>query len=436
MRIGLIAMSGIRVCDPELLALGMTLPGVLERGRVVASLPSLGLLTLAGMTPPGHDLTYHEIQEFQDLKCLPQDFDLVAISTLTPQIREAYALAERFRQNGTKVVMGGLHVTCLPEEAAEYCDAVIVGEGELHWADVVRDADNQRLQKRYDKRFGTFDLQHSPMPRFDLLDIQRYNRLTVQTSRGCPLKCEFCAGSILLTDKYKQKPIERVLAEIDEILKIWRRPFIEFADDNSFCNRKYWKSFLPKLAKRRIRWFTESDISIGEDDELLQMMHAAGCMQVLIGLESPDEASLQGIELKSDWKRRRWPQYRDAIHNIQRHGIAVNGCFILGLDGHDATIFDSVLAATEELQLFDVQITVQTAFPGTPLYERLKTAGRLLEPEAWERCTLFDVNFEPAQMSPDQLRSGLHDLVKRIYNPQALNHRRDRFLRAHFQPRQ
>ena len=433
-------MSGIRVCDPELLSLGMTLPGVLERGRVVASLPSLGLLTLAGMTPDGHDVSYHEIQEFSDQEKLPRDFDLVAISTLTPQIREAYTLSDRFRKLGTKVVLGGLHVTSCPDEASQFCDAVVVGEGELHWVDVVHDAEKNELRSRYDatttnRKHGSFAMAQSPMPRFDMLEIGRYNRLTVQTSRGCPLRCEFCAGSILLTEKYKQKPAERVLAEIDQILKIWRRPFIEFADDNSFCNRNYWKQLLPELAKRRIRWFTESDISIGEDDELLEAMHRSGCMQVLIGLESPDAESLEGIELKTDWKHRRWSKYREAIRNIQAHGIAVNGCFILGLDGHDETIFDRVYQSIDELQLFDVQLTVQTAFPGTPLYQRLKESGRLLKEEAWERCTLFDVNFEPNLMSPERLREGLHDLVQRVYNPDALNQRRDRFRREHFRPR-
>ena len=113
------------------------------------------------------------------------------------------------------------------------------------------------------------------MPAYELLEPSKYNRLIVQTSRGCPLRCEFCASSILLRARYKQKPIEKVLAEIDRIRAFWRRPFIEFADDNAFVNRRYWKQLLPELKKRKIRWFAETDLSIHEDAELLRLMRRA-----------------------------------------------------------------------------------------------------------------------------------------------------------------
>src|SRR5262249_19081093 len=156
--------------------------------------------------------------------------------------------------------------------------------------------------------------------RFDLLDPDKYNRITVQTSRGCPHKCNFCASSILLTAYYKLKPVEKVIAEIHEIKKIWPRPFIEFADDNSFVAREHYKRLLRELANENIRWFTEADIRVGEDDELLELMRDAGCQQVLVGLESPSRFSLNGVELKSNWKAKKQEQYRTAISKIQDHG--------------------------------------------------------------------------------------------------------------------
>ena len=138
------------------------------------------------------------------------------------------------------------------------------------------------------------------MPRFDLLDPEKYNRLTVQTSRGCPHHCEFCASSILLTPRYKVKPVEKVIAEIREIKKIWAKPFIEFADDNSFVHREHYKKLLRELAKEKVRWFTEADVRVAEDDELLGLMRDSGCQQVLIGLESPRRTSLDGVELKNE----------------------------------------------------------------------------------------------------------------------------------------
>ncbi len=434
MRIALIAMSGIRVCDEELLRLGLTLPGFVERSKTVASLPSLGLLTLAALIPPKHDVTYIEIPDLSEVGELPDGFDLVAISSYSAQITEAYQLAKRYRERGTPVVLGGPHVTALPDEALEFCNAVVTGEGEPCWEDVLADCQNHRLNGVYDARTHNYDLADSPVPAFELLNISKYNRLTVQTSRGCPHRCEFCASSVILTKKYKQKPIENVIREIDRIHQIWKHPFIEFADDNSFVDKAYWKELLRRIKHRKFKWFTETDISVSEDTELLKLMHESGCAQVLIGLESPIEAGLPGLELRSDWKLNKFPQYKKAIRTIQSHGVTVNGCFVLGLDGHTSEIFDSVFEFVRESKLYEVQITILTAFPGTPLYSRLVKEDRILQPEQWQKCTLFDVNFMPANMSPDELSDGFKKLSTKLYSEEFKAWRRNIFkkhLRSH-----
>ena len=426
MRIGLIAMSGVRACDAELMAIGLTLPGFIERSKVIASLPSLGLLTLAGMTPAYHECQYREVKDIREMSVLPTDLDLVAISSFSAQVGEAYELADRYRALGVPVVLGGLHVSILPKEALEHCDAVVVGEGEATWLEVLRDAEHGELRSLY--RAGEqFDLAKAPLPAFELLEIEQYNRLTVQASRGCPLRCDFCAASILIAPTYRQKPIGHVLAEIDRIREFWQRPFIEFADDNAFVNKRYWKRLLPELAKRRIRWFAETDISLHEDSELLSLMRESGCTQVLVGLESPSENGLRGMELKNDWKRRWWPGYKQAIARIQSHGIRVNGCFVLGLDAHGPEVFDDVYDFVVETELFDVQITVQTPFPGTPLESRLRREGRLLHDGEWNRCTLFDVNYEPKRMTAEELRGGFRQLAKRLYSQELTKWRRENF---------
>lgn len=430
MRIGLIAMSGVRTCDDELLRTGLTLPGFIERSKVIASLPSLGLLTLAGMTPKRHKVEYTEIADLALHRAthgLPDGFDLVGISSYTAQIHEAYELAEELRGRGVPVVMGGLHVSSLPDEAAAHCDAVVLGEGESSWPQVLADAERGELKPRYQSLRRDWDLADAPMPAYELLDVDKYNRLTVQTSRGCPFVCEFCASSILLTGRYEQKPAERVLAEIDRICDIWERPFTEFADDNSFVNRAYWRALLPEIAKRRIRWFTETDISVAQDAELLTLMREAGCAQVLIGLESPTAEALDGIEVRQNWKRKQWSFYREAIRTIQSHGISVNGCFVVGLDGHGPDVFDEVYDFVRDTELAEVQITLPTPFPGTPLYHRLLKAGRLLDEKAWQRCTLFDVNFKPARMSVDELRDGFVRLSQRLYSGSFTRERRAKF---------
>lgn len=425
MRILFAAMSGVRCQDAELLSRGLTLPGFVERSKVIASLPSLGLLTLAGMTDPTrHQRLYREVPDRAAFAALPREVDLVVISSFSAQIFEAYELADSYRARGILVAMGGLHVTSLPDEALAHCDAISIGEGEVTWPQLLADAEAGTLSRRYDARGREFDLSQSPMPAFELLDRRKYNRLTVQTSRGCPHRCSFCAGSILLTSRYKQKPMERVLAEIDRICELWPRPFIEFADDNSFINRPYWQELLPELEKRDLRWFTETDLSVADDPALLRSIAKAGCRELLIGLESPVAAGLDGLELRANWKLKRQESALAAVKRIQDHGIRVNGCFIVGLDEHDSSIFAAVANFAQEAGLYDVQVTLPTPFPGTPFLAQLRREGRLLADCAWDRCTLFDLLFTPRRMSPDELTQGFRDLVEQLYSAEATQRRR------------
>jgi radical SAM superfamily enzyme YgiQ (UPF0313 family) len=426
MKIAFVAMSGIRTHNPELNRLGMTLPGFVERGRAIASLPSLSLLTLAALTPAHHEVGYHEIADIRAVDELPE-CDVAAIATYTAQVKDAYALADRFRRRGVVTVMGGLHVTSLPEEALGHCDIAVLGEGESSWPTVLQDIEAGRPKRLYDSRGREFDLGGAPIPRYDLLDPGRYNRLTVQTSRGCPWRCEFCAGSILITRRYKTKPVENVVREIRAIKAIWPQPFIEFADDNTFVDKRRSRDLVRAVGKERVRWFTETDISVADDPELLALMHEAGCAEVLIGFESPTVAGLDGIELRRNWKLEQIDGYERAVAQIQSHGIAVNACFVLGLDGDGPEIFEAVEAFVERAGPFDVQITVQTALPGTPLYERFRRDGRLLDEKAWEKCTLFDVNFRPARMTAAQLEQGLIDLCRSVYSEEAMRRRRIAF---------
>jgi radical SAM superfamily enzyme YgiQ (UPF0313 family) len=427
-RIGFIAMSGIRAQNQELLQLGLTLPGFVERSKVIASLPSLSLLTLAGMTPPRFEVEYIEIADLKSAPELPDHFDLVAITSLSAQIYEAYKIAESYRARGVPVVMGGLHVSSLPEEALEHCTTIVVGEGEALWPKILADFETGHLQARYEQSpRGTFDLRDAPMPRFDLLDPEKYNRITVQTARGCPHRCEFCASSILLAPRYKTKPVEKIIAEIRAIKSIWPRPFIEFADDNSFVNTPHARELLRALTRENIRWFTEADINVSRDDQLLELMRDSGCQQILVGLESPHRKSLEGIELNANWKVRQQDRYKAAIEKIQSFGITVNGCFILGLDGHTPEVFDDVLQFVRDSGLYEVQVTFLTAFPGTPLYRRLNQQNRIIEPNAWEKCTLFDINIRPQNMSVDELHNGFLRLVKELYSEEETHARRRRF---------
>jgi radical SAM superfamily enzyme YgiQ (UPF0313 family) len=428
-KIALIAMSGVRAYSEPLTQLGMSLPGFADRARAIESLPSLSLLTIAALTPDRHELTYHEITDVDRLSELP-GCDLAAIATFTAKAPDAYRLAERYRDQGVTTVIGGLHVTAVPKEAMEHCDAVVVGEGELSWPRLVEDLDAGRLQPIYDARGMEFDLADAPIPRFDLVDRpHERKRLTIQTQRGCPWRCDFCASSIRLTRRYKVKPADRVAAEIRAIKEVWPEPFIELADDNTFVDRRRSRTLVETLGEAGVPWFTESDVGVADDPELVAMMADAGCAEVLIGFESPTASGLDGIELRRNWKRRRLDGYRAAIDLLQSNGIAVNACFVLGLDGDGPEVFDAVHRFVEETQPFDVQLTVMTPFPGTPLYERLLREGRILHVGDWARCTLFDVNFRPARMSVRELEEGLLRIGLPLFSEGATRRRRASFKR-------
>ena len=426
LRLGLIAISGVRAYNKELTNLGLTLPGFIERNKVIASLPSLGLLTLAGLTDDNYDIDYMEVPEIEDIDKISKDYDIVAISTFTAKIDVAYTVADMFRKEGTTVIMGGLHVTVMPDEALKHADTIVIGEGEPMWPRVLFDFRNRRLKRVYDATGINYSFENSPMPRFDLLEIEKYNRLTIQTQRGCPHSCNFCGSSRLLNPKYKTKPVENILKELDMIKSVWTDPFIEFADDNTFVDKKHSKRLLRELAKYNIKWFTETDISVADDDELLALMRDSGCKQILIGFETTNIEALSEIN-KNSWKAKQYDRYYEAVQKIQSYGITVNGTFILGLDGTGYESFDDVYNFVKQSGLYEVQVTLQTPFPGTKLYEDLKKAGRLLKENAWELATLFDLNFIPQNMNVKELNTHFTELVKRLYNKDFTKHRKVQF---------
>ncbi len=416
MKVGLMALSGVRVRNEKLASLGVTLPQFVSRGRVIAQLPSLSLLIIAAMTPDDIELDYVEVPDVSQVKELNTAYDLVAITSYSAQVYEAYELARRYKEAGIPVIIGGLHVTAEPEEAKRYADSVVIGEAEPLWPRIMADFKNNRLQPFYEEEHrGTYNLTNSPLPRYDLLKPKHYNRITVQTSRGCPHDCEFCAGSKLFGKGFRQKPVDSVIEEVKRIKEKWPKPFIEFADDNTFVDKKWSKDFLKKLMPLEIKWFTETDISVADDEELLKSMYHSGCYQLLIGLESTSEDSLNGIEAHN-WKLKQLDGYLEAINRIQSNGITVNGCFIVGLDGDTPGIFRDIRDFIEKSRLLEAQVTVLTPYPGTPLYQRLRSEGRLLKDDFWDRCTMFDINFRPKNMSIEELEKGLLWLFKGIYN--------------------
>jgi radical SAM superfamily enzyme YgiQ (UPF0313 family) len=412
--VAFVPLTGFRVREAEMLALGMALPGLRQRAAAIAQLPALGLLTLAGLTPPPWTCSYHDAHDaHEDLVEQLAEFrpDLVAVSALTASIREAYRLGDALRQRGLRTVLGGLHATACPDEASAHFDAVVAGEGEPVWRELLADAQAGNLRPRY-RPLAPFDLAQAPVPRFDLLGAAR-PRLTIQTQRGCPLACEFCGASRLL-GAFREKPVERIRAELASASALVHEPVLELADDNTFAGARDPGPLFEALAQVGARYFTEVDWRIGERPEVLRGLSASGCVQVLVGVESlvfrhpgmgPKQAELDRM--------------LDAVIAIQKSGVAVIGCFIVGADGETAASLERLKELIQSSPFADVQLTLQTPFPGTPLYRRLHREGRLLAERDWPSYTLFDVTYQPDRLSVEELELGFRAVAREVFGPAA-----------------
>jgi len=427
-------MSGVRVYNKRLLDLGLTLPGFVERSHVIASLPSLGLLTLAAHTNKNWQVVYRELDRFLEpdiIEIINEKPDLIAFSSLTARINETYTLSDRFRKMGITVAIGGLHVSAIPEEAKQFADIVIQGEGEKIWEAILEDFENNSVKPFYSSLQNskyTFRFNSCKVPKYELLDVSKYNRLTIQTTRGCPLKCNFCAASHTISS-YKKKSIPQIEKELNKILEVWDRPFIELADDNTFVDKGWSRKLLNLFTKYNIKWFTETDISIAYDDELLELLAKSNCAQVLIGFETANKNGLEGID-KGNWKHKQFDNYLEAIDKIQSYGISVNGCFVLGFDSDTKETFRETEKFIVESNLSEVQITLLTPFPGTNLYKQLQKEGRLLSDNYWDKCTLFDVNFVPKNFSVIELETEFENLMKNVYSKQLVLSRKEHFKKT------
>ena len=427
MKIGLIPMSGVRIRSEKMTSAGVTLPGFVARGKVIAALPSLGLISLASYIPDDHEIRYIEV-DGSNADELDFDFDLVVLTSFSAMVFEMYEIADRYRAKGVKVMIGGLHATVCPEEAKAHADAVCIGEGEPLFPQMLADLERGDFKPYYrEDHPGSFKLTDCKVPRFDLLVPDNYNRITIQTQRGCPHVCPFCASTRLFSRGFRQKPVEMVIRELEEVEKIWPRPFIEFADDNTFVDKKWGKELLRQLIPHKIRWFTETDIAIAEDDELIELLYKSGCEQVLIGFETTSPEVIADADL-TGWKKRKFEKYRTAIDKLQSNGVTVNGCFVMGWDSDDTSVFETIREFSLETNLLETQVTILTPMPGTETYKKLQMEGRLISDNPWDKCTLFDVTFEPAKMSKSELEDGMIYLFNELYQEEIYIRRKRHYM--------
>ncbi|HUI69736.1 MAG TPA: radical SAM protein [Spirochaetia bacterium] len=397
------------------------------------SAPPLGLLTIAALTPA--DVEIELIIEDFGAVDYDKPYDMVGISAMTHTVQHAYEMAAQFQARGVYVVMGGIHATVASEEVSHHADTVIVGEAEELWPRFLQDYENGEPRKIYRNPDGyQINLALSPIPRYDLLKGKAaqgdpryfYNVVPVQATRGCPHGCDFC----VVTDIYGKKPRKKTIAQIRaEILSIKRElpnHIIGFADDNIFVDRRFARELLLEVEKLHIRWVGQSDVSIGERNDLLDLIYKSGCIFLLIGFESLDPQNLTGMN-PNNWKLRQLERYEKNVRNIQEHGIIVLGSFITGLDNDDKGVFERVVDFMNRNKITG-DLTFATPLPGSRLFERIKQEGRFLYPEPfWDRCTFFDVIFNMKKMTKREAEDGLTWAYGQIANEEAFKSRTEYF---------
>ena len=355
-------------------------------------IPQLALFILQGLTPGRHEVKIVE-EEYMSLD-LNEECDVVGISCMTSNANRGYRIADAFMDKGKTVIIGGVHPSLLPDEARAHASAVVIGEAEGVWEQLLEDIENNKLQPRYhnpDPDLGRYipkDFSSLPAKRF-------YNLIPLQTSRGCPYNCDFCCVSNIFGRKIKHIPVNNV---VKDIVNSGARNFI-FLDDNIISHQKYARELFQALIPLKIRWVGQSSISFAHDTSLMKLAKQSGCRGLFIGVESVLQENYQKYN-----KLKSLEDTRQSLRQILKMGIVVQASVIFGLDEDTRDTFRQTVKFLIRNRLSLASINALTPYPGTRLYDRLKREGRLLH-ENWEYYDHHTVVFRPMNMTPLELQT-------------------------------
>ncbi|MBW2038369.1 MAG: B12-binding domain-containing radical SAM protein [Deltaproteobacteria bacterium] len=366
-----------------------------------APIPNLSLATVAALTPPEVEISFtDDLVNPIDLDGDLKDVDLVGITCSTKTAPRAYEIARSYREQGTPVVLGGIHPTAMPEEALGHCDAVVVGEAEESWPSLIEDFQRGKLERIY-RQGGFTPPEQIPQARRDIYNPKDYFPIdSLQATRGCPYLCDFCSVRRFFGGTFRYRPLEDVIEEIRSL----HHKVIMFADDNIVGHPRYSRELLEALIPLRKRWIGQASLAGLEDEEMIKLMVKSGCVGLLIGFESISE---ENIKLSRKYQNRP-AEYQGIIHNLHRHGIAIWASFLFGFDHDDKEIFGRTVRFAIEAKFFSVVFAILTPYPGTALYERLNEEGRLTDERWWllKDQEAYAPHFHPRGMTREELREG------------------------------
>lgn len=367
--------------------------------------PPLSLMALASLTPA--DVEVEIIDEA--VRALPDEIgaDLIGITTATSTANRAYEIADSCRKRGQAVVLGGIHATALPSEAAAHADAVVVGEAEDKWQKLISDFQTGQMQAVYSDEKRP-DPEEISEPRRDLINSSDYVFAnTLQTTRGCPHNCSFCSVSVFYGRTYRTRPVEDVVREIEKM----PGGRLLFVDDNIIGNPTYARQLFTAMRSMGRQWVGQASLTMLKNPDVMKLAAQSGCIGLFVGMETLSESSLASIGKTINQRK----DYESAVQMLHDFGIGILGAFVFGFDEDDESVFDRTVEFVNRAKLDAAQFSILTPFPGTRVFEELQSQHRIIDTN-WTHYDAEHVVFKPAKIKPEKLMDGLINAYRQIYS--------------------
>lgn len=373
-------------------------------------LPALGLLKVASLTPPDWEVVI--VDEKVETLDLDQHADLVGITAMTPVVNRGYRIADHFRSRGIPIVMGGMHVSKLPDEALQHCDSVVVGEAEDLWDKLLADQERGELKKIYRHENGYPSLDRRPLSNWDLYRDKGYLPVHfVETTRGCPFNCDFCSVTSSFGGKFRNRSVDDVEQEIaglklfDGMMTL--KNVVFFTDDNIISSKQHARELFTRMKPYNLKWLGQTSVEMAQDTETLKLCRESGCMGLLVGFESLSSETLGSVSKGFNKPQ----QYIDLVNKLHDHGIGVDGSFVFGFDTDDEGVFDRTVEFIIKAKIDVCYFSILTPYPGTALYDKMEREGRIIDRD-WSNYNTHKVVFQPKLMTPERLMDGYFSALR------------------------
>jgi len=347
-------------------------------------------------------------------------YDIVCIYTVTPNVKRAYWYAQKFRESGAWIVIGGVHSYFMHKESVKYCNTLMIGEGEYIFCEFLHDYQKGKAKSRYNQEKSKVELIHSPIPLYSILNKKEQMLVPMQTARGCSHNCRFCNVKSLYGNTFRAKIIMQIRQELDEIGKLPHTKKIYVTDDNIYSQLNHINTLINAFKNSKFTWYANTDISFADQEENIRSAYKSGLRQVLIGFESVI-STLYQLD-KDNFKYRYLNRYKEYINKIQSNGIGVVGSFIVGQENDDEDTFKYLIEFIYETKLYGASVTVSTPYPGTYLFYKKKKENKIFTYD-WDYYTIFQPVMKTQKLTTDRLNELYTQLIMTINSKQFIDNK-------------